>query len=185
MAYTIKALEKHLEIASQINQKMESPHIKVEELDIWRNMEKNVPSGLPGIKAYDIRLHTSATNECQEIDSKFEEKVKQSIVGMMNVYDKLVQYIQKYIQWLEINFQDEHPIPFSFIQNLEDSYIFVKVEGQSKEFISKEYIQEFLVKPSKEFSLCMAFIHKFMIGIESYKECNLTLDVKKENIFNS
>lgn len=51
-------------------------------------MEKNVPSGLPRIKSYDIKLHTLATNECQEMASKFEEKVKQSLVGMMNVYDK-------------------------------------------------------------------------------------------------
>jgi hypothetical protein len=60
-------------------------------------MEKNVPSGLPVIKAYDIILHTLDTNECQEIASKFEEKGKQSFVGMMNVYDKSVQDIQKYL----------------------------------------------------------------------------------------
>lgn len=54
-----------------------------------------------------------------------------------------------------------------------------------KEFISKEDIQEFLVKPSKEFSLYTSFIHKFMVGMESYKECHLTLDIKKEHIFNS
>lgn len=51
-------------------------------------MDKNVPSDLRGIKAYDIILYALATNECQELDSKFEEKVKQSLVGMMNVYDK-------------------------------------------------------------------------------------------------
>ena len=93
---------------------MESLKTKIEELDKWRNMEKNVPSGLPTIKAYDIRLHTLATNECQELASKLEEKVKQSLAGMMNVYDKSIQYIQKYLQWLEINFQDEHTIPFYF-----------------------------------------------------------------------
>ena len=56
-------------------------------------MEKNVQSGLLAIKAYDIRLHTFATNECQELSSKFEEKVKQSIAGIMNVYDKYVGLI--------------------------------------------------------------------------------------------
>ena len=61
----------------------------------------------------------------------------------------------------------------------------IKVEVQPKEFIFKEYIQEFLVKPSKEFSLYMDFIFKFMINMENYKECNLTLDIKKEHIFNS
>ena len=128
----IKALEKHFEIASQINQKMESLQIKVEELDKWKNMEKIVPSGLPGIKAYDIRLHTLATNECQEMASKFEEKVKQSLAGMMNVYGESVHDIQKYIKWPEINFQDEHPIPFAFFQKIGDAYESVKAEVQSK-----------------------------------------------------
>ena len=112
----IKALEKYFMIASQINQKMESLHIKIEELDKWRNMEKNVPRGLQGIKAYDIRLHTLATNECQEMDSKFEEKVKKILAGMMNVYDKSIQDFQKYLQWPEINFQHQHPIYFDFFQ---------------------------------------------------------------------
>ena len=66
-------------------------------------MEKNVPSGLPTIKVYDIILHTLANNECQELDSKFEERVKQSLMEMMNVYHKSVQYIHKYLQWPEIN----------------------------------------------------------------------------------
>ena len=61
----------------------------------------------------------------------------------------------------------------------------VKVEVHLKEFISKEDIQEFLVKPSNEFSLYTDFIHKFMVDMENYKECNLTLDIKKEHIFNS
>ena len=69
---------------------------------------------LLGIKAYDIILHTLETNEFQEMDYKFEEKVKQGLVGMMNVYDNSIQYIQKYLQWPEINFQDGCPIPFTF-----------------------------------------------------------------------
>ena len=154
-------------------------------MDRWRNIEKNVPSGLPGIKDYDIKLHTLATNECQELASKFEEKVKQRTTGTMNAYDKLVQYIRKYLQCPKINFQHEHPIPFSFFQKLEDAYEFVKEEVQSKEFISKEDIQEFLMKPSKEFSLYNAFIHKLMACMGSYKYCHLTLDIKKEQIFNS
>ena len=87
----VKALEKHLEIVSQISQRMESLHTKIQELDRWRNKEKNVPSVLPIIKSYDIRLHTLATNECQELDSKFEEKDKKSLERIMDVYDKLVQ----------------------------------------------------------------------------------------------
>jgi predicted RNase H-like nuclease (RuvC/YqgF family) len=72
----VKSLEKHLEIVSQINLKMESLQAKNEELDKWRNMEKNVPSSLPIVKYYDIMLHTLATNECQELASKFEKNVR-------------------------------------------------------------------------------------------------------------
>ena len=79
MVEKVKTMEKHLEIVSQINLKMESLQTKIEELDKWRYMEKNVPSSLLTIKAYDIRLHTLATNEYQELASKFEERVRQSM----------------------------------------------------------------------------------------------------------
>ena len=80
------------------------------------------------IKAYDIKLHTLDTNECQELASKFEERVKQIMAWMMNVNDRSVQDIQKYLQWAKINFQDENPIIFSFFQELEDTYEVVKKE---------------------------------------------------------
>ena len=64
MLDTIKALEIHIENASQRNQKMEPLQVKIEDLDRWINIEKNAPSDLPGIKAYDIRLCTLDTNEC-------------------------------------------------------------------------------------------------------------------------
>ena len=60
-----------------------------------------------------------------------------------------------------------------------------KVEVQVKEAISKHDIQEVLVKLSMEFSHYTTFVHKFSAEMEKFKECNLTLDVKKENIFNS
>ena len=104
---------------------------------------------------------------------------------MMVVYDKSVQDVKKYLRWLEINFRDEHPFFFSFFQKLQDAYEVMKVEVQSKEYISKEDIQEFLVKSSKEFSLYTIFIHKFMVSMKNFKECNLTLDVKKKHILNS
>ena len=47
MEEKVKDMEKHLEIVSQTNLKMESLRTKIEELDRWRNMEKSVPSGLP------------------------------------------------------------------------------------------------------------------------------------------
>ena len=104
---------------------------------------------------------------------------------MMYVYDKSIQDIKMYLQCPMINFQDEHPIPFSFFQNIKDAYEFVKAEVELKEFISKEDIQDFLVNTSKEFSLYNSFIHNFMVGMERYKECHLTHDIKKEHIFNS
>ena len=103
----------------------------------------------------------------------------------MDVYDKSIQDVQKYLQCLEINFRDEYPISFSFFKEIKDTYEVIKVEVHSNEFISKEDIQEFLVKPSKEFSLYTTFIHKFMIGVENYKECNITFNINKEQVVNS
>lgn len=144
MVDTIKALERHIENASPINQKMESLQDKIEQLDRWRNIEKNVPSGLLGIKAYDIRLHTFPTNECYELASKFQEKVKQSLAGMMKVFTKIVQYIQKEVPWPEINLQDEQRVPFSFFQKLKEDYEYVKAEVQLKELIAKEVFKNSL-----------------------------------------
>ena len=148
-------------------------------------MEKSVPSSLPTVKAYDIRLHTLATNECQELASKFEEKARQSLVGMMDVYEKSIYDVQRYLQWTEISFRDEHPISFSFFQELEDKYEMIKAEVQVKEIISKDDIQEFLVKSSMEFSHYTTFVHKFVVDMKKFKEHNLTLDVNKEHIFKS
>jgi hypothetical protein len=60
-----------------------------------------------------------------------------------------------------------------------------KVEVQVKEVISKADIQEFLVKPYMEFSHYIAFVHKFVVDMEKFKECNISLNVKKKHIFNS
>lgn len=68
----LKDLEKHIEVVSYINLKMESLLAKIEELEKWRNTKKNVPSSLPVVKYFDIRLHTLATNGCQELASKFK-----------------------------------------------------------------------------------------------------------------
>ena len=40
MEEKVKYLEKHLEIVSQINSKMESLQVKIKELDKWRNTKK-------------------------------------------------------------------------------------------------------------------------------------------------
>lgn len=136
-------------------------------------------SSLPAGKAYDIRSHTLATNECQELDSKFKERARKSLATMMDLYDQSVYDVQGYIQWPKINFRDEHPISFGFFQELEDKYEMTKVEVQEKEVISKDDIQKNLVKPSKDFSHYTSFTQKFMVGMENFKEYNLTLDVTK------
>ena len=132
MGEKVKALEKHLEIVSQINLKVESMQTKIEELDKCKNMEKSVLSSLPVVKSYDIKLHTMATNECQELASKFKERARRKLEGMMDVYDKLAQDVQSYLEWLKNNFRDEHPIYFSFFQEIEDTYEVTKVEVQAK-----------------------------------------------------
>ena len=119
---------------------MESLQARIEKLDRSRNMEKSVPSSLPAIKTCDIRLHTLTTKECQELASKFEEKVRQNLAGMIELYEKSIYDVQRYIQWPEINFRDEHPIYFSFFQELKDRYEKIKAEVQAKEVISQEDI---------------------------------------------
>ena len=69
---------------------MESLQVKIEKLDKWRSIEKNVPSSLPMIKTYDISLHTLATSECQELASRFEERARHNLVGMMELYEKYI-----------------------------------------------------------------------------------------------
>ena len=56
------------------------------------------------------------TNECQELASKFEEKSRQNLARMMEVYEKSIYDVQTYIQWSDINFRDEHFVSFAFFQ---------------------------------------------------------------------
>ena len=181
----MKMVQKHLEIVSQTNQRMRSLQAKIEDLDEWRSMEKNVPSSLSVFKGYDVNFLTLATTESQDLASRFEENVKQNIVGMMDLYDKSIYDIQRYIQCPEINLKDENPVPFSFFQKLEESYEKIKEEVRAEEVISKEDIKEVLVKSSMEYSHYTTFMHKFVISMEKFKKCNLVLDVKKDHIFNS
>ena len=90
MVDKVKVLEKHLEIVSRINLKIESLQIKFKDLDKLRNMEKNVPSSLPVIKTYDISLHALAISECQKLASRFEERARQNLLGMMELSEKSI-----------------------------------------------------------------------------------------------
>ena len=98
---------------------------------------------------------------------------------MMDVYEKSIYDVQRYLQWTKINFRDEHLVSFAFFQELEDKYEMIKVEVQVKEVISKDDIQEFLVKTSMEFSHYASFVHRFVLDMENFKECNLSLDQRK------
>ena len=68
---------------------------------------------------------------------------------------------------------------------IESDFEKVKAEIQAKEEFSKEYIKELLVKTSMEYSHYSTFVHRFVISMEEYKKCNIALDVKKAQIFNS
>ena len=103
----------------------------------------------------------------------------------MELYERSIYDIQRYIQWPEINFKDEHLVSFAFFQELKDRYERIKAEAQAKEVTSKEDIQELLIKSLMQYSHYTAFVHKFVIGMEKFKECNPALDVKKAHIFNS
>jgi hypothetical protein len=143
---------------------------KIKDLEEWRNKENNVPSILPVIKIYDISVHTLTTTECQDLASKFKENARKDIARMMDLYEKSIYDIQRYIQCPEINLEDEHPIPYAFFQELEDSYEKIKAEVRAKEVIYKEYIQGLVVKPSMEYSHYTTFVQKIVISMEEYKE---------------
>ena len=114
---------------------------KIEDIEEWRNKKKNVPSSLQIIKMYDISVHTLATIECQDLASRFEENARKDLARMIDLYEKSIYEIQRYIQWPEINLEDEHPVPFSFFQKLEDNYEKIKAKVRAKEVISKADIQ--------------------------------------------
>ena len=104
---------------------------------------------------------------------------------MMDLYERSTYDIQRYIQWPEINFEDEHLVPYALFKQLEDDFLKVKAEVEAKEEFSKEDIQELLVKSSMEYSQYTSFVHKFVISMEEYRKCNIALDVKKPHIFNA
>ena len=118
MVDKMKMVKKHLEIVSQTNKRMRYLQVKIDDLDKWRRMEKNVPSIVTITKSYDISLHALATTECQDLASRFEENARQNIAGMMDLYEKSIYDIQRYIQCHEINLEDEHLVPFAYFQKL-------------------------------------------------------------------
>ena len=127
MADKVKMIEKHLEIVSQIYQRMRDLQAKIVELEEWRSTKKNIPSSIPMIKSYDITVHSMATKECKDLASRFEENSRKYFTGMMDLYEKYISDIQRYMHWLEVNFEDEHPVPYALLKQLEDNYEMIKV----------------------------------------------------------
>ena len=147
--------------------------------------KKDIPSRLPSFKSYDIIVYSMATEECQDLASHFEENARKDLAGMMDLYEKSTYDIQRYVQWPEINFEEDHLVPITIFEQIEKDFEKVKVEVQVKKEFSMEDIQELLVKPSMEYSHYTTFVQKFVISMEEYRKCNISLDVMKAHIFNS
>ena len=185
MANKVKMIEKHLDIVSQTHQKMRDLQEKIIELDEWRSNKRDIPNSLPSVKSYDITVYTMATEECEDLASRFEENARKDLAGMMDLYEKTTYDIQRYIQWPEINFEENHPVPITVFEEIEKYFERAKEEVQVKKEFTVEDIQELLVKPSMEYSHYSAFVQKFVISMEEYRKCNIALDIKKAHIFNS
>ena len=68
---------------------------KIIELDEWRSTKKDIPSSLPSVKRYDITIYSMATEECQDLASRFEENVRKDLARMMELYGKSTYDIQR------------------------------------------------------------------------------------------
>ena len=122
MADKVKMIEKHLNIISQTHQKMRNLQEKIIELDEWRSTKKDIPNSLPTVKSYNITVYTMATEECQDLASWFEENARKDLAGMMDLYEKTTYDIQRYIQWPEINFEENHPVPITVFEEIKKDF---------------------------------------------------------------
>ena len=62
-----------------------------------------------------------ATTECHDLASRFKENARKNLAGMMDLYERSTYDIQRYIQWPEIYFKDEHPVPYALFNQLQDN----------------------------------------------------------------
>lgn len=88
MVDKVKMIENNLDIVSQTHQRMRNLQEKIIELKGWRSTKKNIPRSLLTIKSYDITVYSMATEECQDLASRFEENARKDLVGMMDLYEK-------------------------------------------------------------------------------------------------
>ena len=100
---------------------------KIIELDEWRSTKRDIPNSLPSVKSYDITVYSMATEECQDLASRFEENARKDLAGMMDLYEKTTYDIQRYIQWPEINF-NEDLVPITVFEEIEKDFERVKEE---------------------------------------------------------
>ena len=70
---------------------------KIVEFEEWRSTKNNIPSSLLMIKSYDIMVYSMATEECQDLATRFEENARKDLAGMMDLYGKSIYDIQRYI----------------------------------------------------------------------------------------
>ena len=103
---------------------------------------------------------------------------------MVDLYEKTTYDIQRYIQWPEINFKEDHPVPITVFEEIEKDFERVKAKVEGKKEFSVEDFQELLLKPSMEYSHYTTFVQKFVISMEEYWKFNIALDIKKAHIFN-
>ena len=92
---------------------------KIIELDKWKSIEKDIPSSLPSVKSYDITVYSMAMEECQDLASRFKENARKNLEGMMDLYEKSTYDIQRYIQGPKINFEEDHPVPITVLEQIE------------------------------------------------------------------
>ena len=88
------------------------------------------------------------------------------LAGMMDLYENTTYDIQRYIQWPEINFEENHPVPITVFEEIEKEFERVKAKVQAKKEFPVEDIQQLLVKPSMEYSHYTALVQKFVISME-------------------
>ena len=82
MVDKVKMIEKHLDIVSQTHKKMRDLQGKIIELDEWRSTKRDIPNSLPLVKSHDITIYSMATEECQDLASRFEDNARKDLAGI-------------------------------------------------------------------------------------------------------
>jgi hypothetical protein len=73
-----------------------------------------------------------ATEECQDLASRFKENARKDLPGVMDLYEKSTYDIQRYVQWPEISFEEDHLVPITIFEKIEKDFEKVKAEVEVK-----------------------------------------------------